>query len=66
MTGEPTGYFCTGSLLTSLPCGKPAARVRATNSLGMSYIAYLCLDHKGQARSAGWIIEAEPRTPNAN
>ena len=82
MSPEPAAYFCTGSLLNSLPCGKPAARVRVTRTTstvvrvvsvkpaselpGASYIAYLCLDHKQQARSAGWIIEAEPRTAKAN
>ena len=56
-------YFCSGSVITALPCGKPAARVRVTpQDWPVGHIAYLCPDHQGQARSAGWTVIAEPRS----
>jgi hypothetical protein len=63
MSDETVDYFCSGSVLTALPCGKPAARVRVTPpGTPRSHIDYLCLDHQGQARSAGWTVTAEPRS----
>jgi hypothetical protein len=62
MFAMPTVYFCSGSLLTDLPCGRPAERVRvARQDRSIEHIAYLCLDHRQQACSAGWTISPEPR-----